>query len=463
MRGHSLKIGELEAPQVSVILVLYGRSDLALRAITDLVANTPPCFELIIVDNASPDDSWSRVCAYLDGATLIQNSKNVGFGSAVNVGALAARGKYLLLLNSDVFVEPGWLPPLIETLESSPHLAAVGPLLRNIDGTVQEAGSMVFSGGEAQTVAIGDSMALDFPRSAPYVSAACLLVRRVVFNCIGGFDSIYGIGYYEDVEMAFDIQALGFGMGYVPNSHARHVGGASTNNVDEAWRLTFANREVFKGRWEGQLRSLPRFDEKGSIAATIRGRDALCSDRVLFIDAPVGPRCRRTPSAEGRLVSLAREVAVWWPSVRSTYLVEDRVRRETVAPELLTAGVEVAAPREDSAAIWFSERSGHYSAIVVAAGDSDSAMAALARQHNATALVVTDFACASERDLEKWTASPILLCSTAEQASAMRKVQPSRSIVILELGALAPWDTMSGPHQGLVELMAELGIAPTWY
>ena len=148
----------------------------------------------------------------------MRNSLNVGFSAGVDVGALHARGEFLLLLNSDVFVEPGWLPPLLAALDRSPSLAGVSPVLLNIDGSVQEAGSLLFAGGVTRAVTSADRWALDFSRTVPYVSAACLLLRRSVFTKLGGLDCVYGLGYYEDVELAMELDHLGLSLGYVAGS-----------------------------------------------------------------------------------------------------------------------------------------------------------------------------------------------------------------------------------------------------
>ena len=144
----------LDDPLVSVVMVLYGGAKLAKRAITALAGNTNPCYELILVDNASPDDALARVEEHVTGARIIRNDTNRGFGSASNQGARRARGRYLCFLNSDALVEPGWLPPLLEALED-PVAAAVVPMYLNENGTLQEAGSVVDSIGHAHMVGRG--------------------------------------------------------------------------------------------------------------------------------------------------------------------------------------------------------------------------------------------------------------------------------------------------------------------
>ena len=146
-----ISLPRLEEPDVSVVMVLYGGGKVATRAISALAQNTEPCFELILVDNASPDDSLARVEEQVASATVVRNTTNTGFGPASNQGAALARGRTLCFLNSDALVEPGWLPPLLETL-AEPGVGAAVPLFLNENGTVQEAGSVVDSIGHAHAV-----------------------------------------------------------------------------------------------------------------------------------------------------------------------------------------------------------------------------------------------------------------------------------------------------------------------
>ena len=283
MTAERIVIAHHPRPLVSVLLVLYGRADLAVQAIADLVANTEPCFELIIVDNASPDDSFTTLQQCVDGAIFVSNPLNVGFGAGMNIGAMHARGEHLLLLNSDVFVEPDWLTPLVAALGLSPELAAVSPAFFHPDGTMQEAGSVIFRTGGTDAVAHGEAGCFDFPRTVPYSSAACLLIRPTVFSQLGGFDAVYGRGYFEDVDMALEIEALGWHIGYVPRSRARHERGGSTTR-ERALRVAEHNRKAFTHRWAHRLAHLPEPVAPSQTGPFLRSRDAFSVDRILIVD-----------------------------------------------------------------------------------------------------------------------------------------------------------------------------------
>ena len=139
---------------VSVVMVLYGGAGLARRALQALAENTEEPYELVLVDNDSPEDVLGELGELAASATVIRNDVNRGFGRASNQGAEAARGEHLCFLNSDAIVEPGWLEPLVETLRE-PGVGAVVPMLLNENGTVQEAASVVDSIGYAHAVGGG--------------------------------------------------------------------------------------------------------------------------------------------------------------------------------------------------------------------------------------------------------------------------------------------------------------------
>lgn len=471
-----LVVPTVARPRVSAILVLYGKADLARRAIAHLISNTPPCYELIVVDNASPDDAADALEADVSGATFIRNSLNVGFSAAVSVGALAARGDLLLLLNSDVFVDPEWLPPLLAALDGDAHLAGVSPRLHNVDGSLQEAGSALFSRGETVAVTTQERWANDFPRVVPYVSAACLLLRRSVYNRLGGLDTRYGRGYFEDVELALELEARGESLALVPASHAVHVrGGSSTFAV--AARQTVRNRELFVSRWHTRLAQLPTILAADDERALLRGRDAVAPDRILIVDDRV-PHVDRG-SGDLRMFQIASRLARGWPSARVTLLAAGDDDADRYAPALLAAGVEVVGHPPEGIEAWLQRRVGHYSAVIVSRPDNFARWADAIRRTQPQALLVVDVeavysrrtalqaALASgadpaaaerlhrlaleQRDMERaaWSAAGLVLCVCEEEAAEVRRHRPGTPVLVVGGAAtgpasVAPFEQRSG-------------------
>ena len=355
---------EVEAPFVSVVMVLYGGWKLAIRAITALAANTDPLFELILVDNASPDDSLQQVERRVEGATIVRNDTNLGFGGASNQGARLARGRYLCLLNSDALVEPGWLPPLLETLED-PGVGAAVPLYLNENGSVQEAGSVVDSIGHAHAYGRGASASefqYLFRREVDFASAACMLMPAGLFLDLGGFDERYYPGYFEDTDLCFKLHERGLETIYEPRSRVVHVQHGSSD-PERARLMMEKHREVFVERWGERLAQRPRLVEVAQEPwQMLAARDADALDRILVIDDRV-PFTDRG-SGDPRMSRLLGELAALWPGARITFLAESGRDAERYAEPLLQQGIEVVCPPVDWRR-WFEERRFHYGTVLV--------------------------------------------------------------------------------------------------
>jgi len=359
-----ISLPRVEEPLVSVVMVLYGGWELALRAIEALAANTEPRYELVLVDNASPDGTPDQIEERVEGATLVRNEVNLGFGGASNQGAELARGRVLCLLNSDALVEPGWLPPLLETLDEA-GVGAVVPLYLNEGGTVQEAGSVVDSIGHAHAVGGGGSPAdfrYRFRREVDFASAACMLVRRDLFLELGGFDERYAPGYFEDTDICFQLHERGLKTIYEPRSrvvHVRHGSGTS----ERARLLMESHRDVFVERWGERLLRRPRLIEVAlEPSQMLAARDAEALDRILVIDDRV-PFTDRG-SGDPRMARLLGELAALWPSARITFMAESGRDADRYAEPLHRQGIEVACPPIDWSS-WFEERRFHYGLVIV--------------------------------------------------------------------------------------------------
>ena len=129
---------------VTIIIPVFNQSQYTKQCLEKLFANTDSDrFELIVVDNNSTDETPGLLLSFGNKVTVITNSVNMGFASACNQGARAASGRYILFLNNDTEVQPGWLEPLVETLESDSGIGAVGSQLLYPDGRLQHAGVVI--------------------------------------------------------------------------------------------------------------------------------------------------------------------------------------------------------------------------------------------------------------------------------------------------------------------------------
>jgi GT2 family glycosyltransferase len=296
--GAQLDFTPREPPRVSVVLVLWNRAELTLVCLRALAATAAAgvALELVIADNASTD----ATAALLDrvaGARVLRHAENLGFLRAVNAAAREARGELLLLLNNDAELGPGALAAALDRA-AAPDVGAVGGRLVLPDGTLQEAGSIVFSDGGCEGYGRGDSPdapEYGFARDVDYVSGAFLLTPRARFAELGGFDERYAPAYYEDADYCARLWQRGFRVVYEPRAIVSHYEFASARSRDDAVRMQAERRGRFVAQHAAWLAAQPdraearpldaRAHENPLDARTRRGW------RILFVDDRV-PRAR---------------------------------------------------------------------------------------------------------------------------------------------------------------------------
>jgi O-antigen biosynthesis protein len=244
-------------------MVVYGGGELAIDAAASLVEHTSKPFELIVVDNASPDNSAAALRDGIVGANLITADHNLGFGGGNNRAAREARAPLICMFNPDARVTAGWLEPLIAVLED-PMVGAVAPALFSGDGTLQEVGAVIDHWGYTGplgTRGFGQPVPAQSSRvCVDYASAACLLMRTDVFRSVDGFDPIYRLAYYEDVDLCMRLWERGLKVYGEPASQVIHLGGGTVTPV-VSQALWHHNRSVFLHRWEDELFKRPSFKE----------------------------------------------------------------------------------------------------------------------------------------------------------------------------------------------------------
>jgi GT2 family glycosyltransferase len=449
-----LTVPRAERPEVSVLMVTFNAWEWTARALAALVEHTDPCYEVIVADNASQDGTLEGLAA-IEGLTVLRNSGNLGFGPAVNQAALHARAPRILLLNTDALVRPGWLPPLRAILDAEPDVAVAAPRLLHLDGSVQEAGSIVWGDGEVWPYGATRPACCPeyrFRRDVDYASAACLLLRRSAFVDAGGFDPVFAPAYYEDVDLCLRLWERGLRTVCQPASEVTHAGGASTDRSGRA-RLLERNRAVYERRWRGLLALRPPSPVHWEPEDVIPGRDLRCDDRVLVV-GDVVPGAR-----DPKLEDLLRRLVRLWPRARVTLLALDPEGATASAPALLAAGVEVAWPGDGvpGLARWLEERRHHYGVVVAAswAAASPPVRGLLdgtqPRAHRVLLLGAgAGHDLAGEDYAEAVRSARLLLCSDERARAAAAAAGPRGDLVSLDgdgalRSALAPLGMASPP------------------
>jgi len=281
--GRHLRFPRHEQPLVSVILVVYNRADLTFQCLRSLSENAEVPFELIVVDNASSDET-KALLDRVEPVVAIRNDENLHFLRACNQAAPRARGRYLLLLNNDVALLPGSLAAAVRTIGRSPDIGAVGAKLVLMDGTLQEAGSIVWQDGSALGYGRGGNPLAPsymFERDVDYCSGAFLLTPRDLFLGDGGFDERFAPAYYEEVDYCMRLRAQGKRVVYDPDVVAFHVEFGSSRSSEAAIVLQQTNRSKFAQKHSHALASHYPPAATHVLSARHARKDRL---RVLMID-----------------------------------------------------------------------------------------------------------------------------------------------------------------------------------
>jgi N-acetylglucosaminyl-diphospho-decaprenol L-rhamnosyltransferase len=192
---------------------------------------------VLVVDNGSSDGSVDLVRDRFPGVLLIANASNRGFSAANNQGVEQARGRYLLLLNSDAEVEPAALRALVAYADEHPPAGVIGPKLLNPDGTLQPSGgrfptpmstaaSLLGLNRLTGRPRYGTRRDYDLPAEVDEVSGAAMLIRREVIDRIGGLDEGFAWGY-EDIDFCLRARRAGWRVHYVPSARVIHQWGGS--------------------------------------------------------------------------------------------------------------------------------------------------------------------------------------------------------------------------------------------
>lgn len=235
---------------LSVIIVSWNTRDLLARCLDSLAApgGMPDGAEVVIVDNASTDDSVSYVRARYPWVELIEQATNDGFAAGTNRGLSVARGAHLLLLNSDTEVRPGALAAMVAYLEGHPRAGAVGADVCNPDGSPQPCAGLAPSLFSETCSALGLDRTFralarrrrSDPPTGTYVACdwvlgAALMVRRAVYAAVGPLDAGYFM-YSEEVDWCARIRACGWQVGTLVGARVLHHGGGSTRRTSDRMR-----------------------------------------------------------------------------------------------------------------------------------------------------------------------------------------------------------------------------------
>jgi len=245
-------------PEISVVVLSWNTADLLVACLRSLDADDQSgVLEVIVVDNASADGSADRVAAEFPGVRLIRNEENLLYAEGNNIGARAATGEYLCLLNSDTEVTPGALGVLRDFLRDRPRYAMVGPKLLNRDGSLQKACRRLprlreqvwqwswFRNTRWARRANQYAAMTDFDhltsRDVEQPLGACVMLCHQEYLSMEGLDPQLSL-FFDDVDFSLRLKEKNRGIYYLVDAVVMHHHGASTKQLREEFGNVLWNR-----------------------------------------------------------------------------------------------------------------------------------------------------------------------------------------------------------------------------
>lgn len=241
----SLKPENMEThtpPYLTLVILNWNGLSLLRQCLPSVVASLGEGHEVLLVDNGSTDDSVAWTKATFPQVRVLALPENLGYAGGNNAGLRAVESPFVLVLNNDVEVAPGWLPPLLTYMEAHPKMGAVQPKLLQYTarGFFEYAGAagghvdrygFPFTRGRIFETMEPDHGQYDVPEPLFWASGAAILLRKVALDQAGLFDEAFFM-HMEEIDLCWRMQRHGWQIGVVPQSKAWHIGGASLPKIN---------------------------------------------------------------------------------------------------------------------------------------------------------------------------------------------------------------------------------------
>lgn len=255
-----LEIASSDNPLVSIIIPAYNQFAYTFNCLESLSANLSSdlAYEIIIVNDASTDDTLEQLATLVKGIKVLTNAENSGFIRSCNYGASQAKGQYLYFLNNDTRILENCLESLLKLIVNNSQVGAVGSKLIYANSKQQEAGGIIWNSADGWNYGRLDSPdepEYNYVRPVDYCSGASLLVPTDLFKQLGGFSQDFIPAYYEDTDLCFAIRELGYQVLYQPQSNVIHYEGitSGTDLSSGIKQYQVINQTKFREKWSKVL------------------------------------------------------------------------------------------------------------------------------------------------------------------------------------------------------------------
>lgn len=233
-------------PLVSIVSINYDHPEVTCAMLNSMRKISYPNIEIIVVDNASPNDDPAILKQNYPEIIFIQSQTNLGFPGGNDLGIRKAKGKYILLLNNDTEVTPEFLEPLVAKMENNPQIGIVSPKIKFFDPPqlLQYCGITPINLLTIRSKGIGfeeaDNGQYDIDTEQAYAHGAAMMVRREAIEKVGMMADIYFL-YYEELDWCYRIRQAGYKIWYIHNSLIYHKESVSTGRLSP-FRTFYINR-----------------------------------------------------------------------------------------------------------------------------------------------------------------------------------------------------------------------------
>ena len=245
-------------PIVSIVIPVYNEFEYTYNCLKSILKNTGDVAYEVLIANDCSTDVTKDVEKIAKNVRLITTEENVRFLRNCNYAAHYTRGKYILFLNNDTQVQENWLKSLIDLIERDETIGMVGSKLVYPDGYLQEAGGIVWNDASAWNYGNRKSPEepeYNYVKEVDYISGAAVMIRKNLWEEIGGFDEQFAPAYYEDTDLAFEVRKKGYKVLYQPLSVVVHFEGVSNGTDVESGLKHYqqVNFQKFYDKWKDIL------------------------------------------------------------------------------------------------------------------------------------------------------------------------------------------------------------------
>lgn len=265
----------MSKPDVSIIIVSFNTKNLTVACLNSVIKHTKGVvYEVIVIDNASTDGSFEeiqKISKKHKKIHLVKSNKNLGFGGGNNLGMERARGRHILLLNSDTKLHEDSISKMVDWMDKHNMVGVATCKLTNPDGSIQATGgsfptvfrlfswafflddlplwSSIFGSYHPHTPKFASNFYKKI-RKLDWITGAFMLIRHQVYESVGGFDQKFFM-YAEDVEYSFRVASEDFQIWYVPITSILHIGGASSPGEGVEFADNTGKERGIVGEFEG--------------------------------------------------------------------------------------------------------------------------------------------------------------------------------------------------------------------